>query len=115
MVRLQQKRKLIIGANFVTFVYAVNAMVRTIQRYVLSDSTQNYLMSFCYVLIIRRTDYRAEIEVPILPFYVFVSSALDWEPGLLILKSNIKTQISSGTKSILFEQHTARLLVLDSS
>ena len=34
------------GAEFFTFDYAVNAMVRTIRRCVLSGSTQNFLMSF---------------------------------------------------------------------
>ena len=41
------------GAEFVTFDYAVNAMVRTIRRCVLSGSTQNFRMSF-----LLRADYR---------------------------------------------------------
>ena len=51
------------GAEFVTFDNAVNAMLRIIRRCGLYGCTQNFLCLFYYLRIIRRADYRAEITV----------------------------------------------------
>ena len=53
------------GAEFVTFDNAVNAMVCFIRRCGFSGFTQNIFMSFYYLRIIRRAVYWAEITVPV--------------------------------------------------
>ena len=65
VAQLKRKRKLIMGAELVTFENTVNAIVRIIQRCGLSGCTQNFFMSFFkyYMQIICRVDYWAEITV----------------------------------------------------
>ena len=59
----KRKRKLIMGAEFVTFDNAVNTMPHILRICGLYGCTQKLFMSFYYLRIIRRADYRAEITV----------------------------------------------------
>ena len=68
IAQLKRKKKLIMGAEFVTFDNAVNAMPLLCR--VLYEGAaymavlKNFLCLFYYLRIIRRADYRAEITVP---------------------------------------------------
>ena len=61
---IKMKRKLIMGAEFVTFDNAVNAMLRIIRGAAFLAVLKTFLCLFYYLRIIRRADYRVEIMVP---------------------------------------------------
>ena len=67
IAQLKRKRKLIMGAEFITFDNAVNAMPLLCR--VLYEGAaymavlKNFLCLFCYLRIIRRADYQVEITV----------------------------------------------------
>ena len=67
IAQLKRKRKLIMGAEFVTFDNAVNAMPLlcrvSYEGAAYMAVLKNFLCLFYYLRIIRRADYRAEITV----------------------------------------------------